>query len=174
MTKKFLTRNELEKLIREKHESIRFVQKKKTTNSSQMWEHFHQIFVNNEQQQFASCNECKNLLAFTSANGTNNLKCHLKACTKTEIISDDLNQTTVHEFFSSSKKIKIPERLKSSVAQACAEFSALDGRAFETMKGEGFQNLAQILFDTGRSYATSSIQIKDITPHPTTVRKTII
>jgi len=38
--------------------------------------------------------------------------------------------------------MKVLKQLKSSVAQACAEFSALDGRTFETMRGNGFQNLA--------------------------------
>ena len=56
MAKKLLTRKELEKLIDDNHESVTFVQKKKSTNSSQMWENFHQIFVNNDQQQFVSCN----------------------------------------------------------------------------------------------------------------------
>ncbi|CAF1490089.1 unnamed protein product [Rotaria sordida] len=57
------------------------------------------------------------------------------------------------------------------LTQACAEFSALDGRAFQAMKGNGFQNLAQVLFDAGRSYNNSSIQVQDILPHPTTVRQ---
>ncbi|CAF4186645.1 unnamed protein product, partial [Rotaria sordida] len=44
----------------------------------------------------------------------------------------------------------IPQRIKSSITTACAEFAALDGRAFETMSGKGFLNLAQQLFDAGR------------------------
>ncbi|CAF3987750.1 unnamed protein product [Rotaria sp. Silwood2] len=138
-----------------------------------MWEHFHQIFVNNLQQQFVSCNECKTLLAFTSTNGTNNLKSHLSSCSKTKIILNDLNQTTVHDFYSSSKTIQIPKKMKLSVTQACAEFSALDGRAFDTMTGYGFQNLAQVLFDAGRSFTNSSIQIEDILPHPTTISRNV-
>jgi hypothetical protein len=171
---KFLTRKELEKLIDERHESVKLVQKKKTVHSSQLWEHFHQVLVNNEQQQFVSCNDCKMLLAFQSMNGTNNLKSHLKSCTKPKLKIDDLNQTTVHDFYSSEKKIKIPGKVKSAVLEAAAEFSALDGRAFETISGAGFQNLAQVLFDAGRLCNNSSIQIKDILPHPTTVRKIII
>ena len=99
MTATLLTRKEIENLIHENHESVKFVQKKRTQNSSELWEHFHQVFVNNVQQQFVTCNECKTLLAFTSVNGTNNLKTHLKSCSTIKTKPNDLNQTTVHEFF---------------------------------------------------------------------------
>ena len=50
MNMNFLTRIDIEKLIDENDPSIRFVQKKQTTQSSELWNHFHQIFVNNQQQ----------------------------------------------------------------------------------------------------------------------------
>ncbi|CAF1542534.1 unnamed protein product [Adineta ricciae] len=139
-----------------------------------MWGHFHQIFVNHDQQAFVSCNECKRILAFTSANGTNNLKSHLASCSKTETNISDLYQTTVRDFYSSSKPLKIPNKIKLSVTQACAEFSALDGRAFATMKGSGFQTLAHVLFDAGRLLQNSSVQIEDILPHPTTISRNVV
>ena len=111
------------------------------------------------------------MLAFTSANGTNNLKSHIQSCAKAKGEANVLNQATVHQFYSSSKKINVPARVKSSIAQACVECSALDGRAFETIAGTGLQNLAQALFNAGRLCSTSSKQIKDILPHPTTVRE---
>ncbi|CAF1365939.1 unnamed protein product [Rotaria sordida] len=77
-------------------------------------------------------------------------------------------------FIQLQKKINIPKRIRLSVAQACAEFSALDGRAFQAMKGNGFQNLAQVLFDAGRSYNNSSIQVQDILPHPTTISRNVV
>ena len=113
MTATFFTRKELEKLIDENHESVRFVNRKKTTNSSQMWEHSHQIFINNIQQQFVSCNECKAILTYTSSSGTNNLKTHLMSCSQRK--TNDLNQTTVHDYYLSSKGIKIPTKIKLSV-----------------------------------------------------------
>jgi hypothetical protein len=87
--------------------------------------------------------------------------------------ANDLNQTTAHNYYCSPKR-KISKRLILSVIQACTEFSALDGRTFEVMKGDGFQNIAHVLFNVGRLCAHSSIKIKDILPHPTTVRKTSI
>jgi hypothetical protein len=67
-------------------------------------------------------------------------------------------------------KHKFQKKIKFFVTEACAEFCALDGRAFDVMKGVGFQNLAQVLFNAGRNTGRSSIEIKDILPHPTTVR----
>lgn len=78
---KVFTRQDLEKLIFEQDESIKFVQKKKTPQTSHLWDHFHQVFVDDAQQQFVSCNNCKVLLAHQSTNGTNNLKSHLNFCT---------------------------------------------------------------------------------------------
>ena len=75
-------------------------------NSSRLWEHFHQI-------EFVSCNECKTLLAFISINGINNLKYYLNYCSKIKTQLDDLNQTTVHDFYSSTKKSK---KIKLSIA----------------------------------------------------------
>ena len=77
MANKYLTKNELQKLIDENHESVKLVKKKKNSNSSQMWEHFHTVVVNDLQQQFVSCDTCKTLLVFTSTNGTNTQP-HLK------------------------------------------------------------------------------------------------
>ena len=71
-----LTKKELEKLIKDNDQSVKFVQKKKTLGSSEWWQHYHHIHVKGHQQPFVSCNNCKKLLTFTSLNGTNNLKSH--------------------------------------------------------------------------------------------------
>ncbi|CAF1549091.1 unnamed protein product [Adineta ricciae] len=157
MTSKLLTRKELEDLIQQNHESLKFIQKQKTLNSSQLWEYFHQIFVNNIQQQFVTCNGCKSLLVYTSANGTNNMKTHLKSCSTTKV--SNLNQKKVHELFSPKKTLKVRRKIRLSVIQACTEFSALDGRPFEVINGNGFKTLAQALLDAGRSLNNSSVQV---------------
>ncbi|CAM4773611.1 unnamed protein product [Rotaria magnacalcarata] len=61
-----------------------------------------------------------------------------------------------------------------AVAKACAEFSALDGRAFETMNGDGFYNVAQVLFEAGSYFPHSSIQVQHIFPHPTTISRGVM
>ena len=67
MAEKRLTKNQLEKLIRDGDASIRFVQKKLTSKSSECWQHFHLIHVNNQQQQYVSCNFCKKFQQFENA-----------------------------------------------------------------------------------------------------------
>ena len=52
MNKKHLTKREIEQLIKDDDPSIRFVIKKKTSKSSELWNFFHQIFINDHQQQF--------------------------------------------------------------------------------------------------------------------------
>ena len=166
---KTLTRQELETLIFEQDESIKFVQKKMTAHSSQLWGHFHQVFINDVQQQFVSCNKCKVLLAYQSMNGTNNLRTHLNFCATIRPKKDDFQQTNVFNFYSPTKK-KVSKKIKSAVLQSCVEFVALDGRAFEIISRAGFQNLAQVLFDAGRACNISSLSVKDVLPHATTVR----
>ncbi|CAF4965380.1 unnamed protein product, partial [Rotaria sp. Silwood1] len=67
----------------------------------------------------------------------------------------------------------IPKQLKLRVTQACTEFCATDSRAFNLITSDGFQNLANVLFDAGRSMYKSSIQIKDLLPHPTTTSRNV-
>ncbi|CAF1271884.1 unnamed protein product [Rotaria sordida] len=52
-------------------------------------------------------------------------------------------------------------------------FYALDVRAFDVVKDDGFKNLAKTLFGVGRDTSTSSIEIADLLPHPTTISRNI-
>ena len=169
MNKKHLTKREIEQLIKDDDPSIRFVIKKKTSHSSELWHFFHQIFINDHQQQFVSCNKCKALLLHSSSNGTNNLRSHFSSCAKTDK-SDSLYQKTVRDFYVSSKQSSVPKRIKSSITEACTEFCVLDGRAFEVTAGDGFRNLAKVFFDAGQAMNRSTIEIEDLLPHPNTVR----
>ncbi|CAF1935922.1 unnamed protein product [Rotaria magnacalcarata] len=83
------------------------------------------------------------------------------------------HQPTVRDFYSSSKTTPIPSKLKLRVTQACTEFCAVDGRAFDVITDDGFQNLAKVLFDAGRSLYKSSIEIKELLPHSTTVSRNV-
>jgi hypothetical protein len=170
MTKKFLKKNEIEQLIAENDPSLKFLEKEKKTKSSEWWNFFHIIHVNNERQQYVSCNACKSLLLHISSHGTNNLRSHAQSCAKIQEKSILASQKTVRDFFSSSKQSPIPKRIKSIITKACTEFCALDGRAFDVMKGIGFQNLSIALLETGRLISKAPVDIKDLLPHPTTLR----
>ncbi|CAF3860218.1 unnamed protein product, partial [Rotaria sp. Silwood1] len=130
------------------------------------------IIVNDDRQQFVCCNACKGLLLHSSLNGTNNLCTHVKSCPKKEK-SSFAYQKTVHDFYSCLKLSPIPRKIKFSATEACTEFCALDARAFDVVKGDGFKNLAKTLFGVGRGISTSSIEITDLLPHPTTISTNI-
>ncbi|CAF4803365.1 unnamed protein product [Rotaria sp. Silwood1] len=82
-------------------------------------------------------------------------------------------QKTVRDFYSSLKPSPIPRKIKFSATEACTEFCALDARAFDVVKGDGFKNLAKTLFGVGRGTNTSSIEITDLLPHLTTISTNI-
>jgi hypothetical protein len=108
-------------------------------------------------------------LLYSSLNGTNNLRTHLIHVQKKKS-QVFFYQKTVHDFYSSSKQSFLPRKIKLSIAEACTEFYALDGRAFDVMKGDGFQSLTKSLLDASRTTSKLSIEIKDLLLHPTTVR----
>ncbi|CAF3814892.1 unnamed protein product [Rotaria sp. Silwood1] len=115
MSKKGLTEEELEKLIRDGDPVIKFI------------------------------DACKELFLDSSLSGANNLCAHVKSG---------------------------PRKEKSSLAYQKSKlvqgFCALGARAFDVVEGDGFKNLAKILFGVGRCSNTSSIEITDLLPHPTT------
>ncbi|CAF0979861.1 unnamed protein product [Rotaria sordida] len=119
------------------------------------------------------CDAYKGLLLHSSLNDTNNLRTHVKSCPKKEK-SSFAYQKTVHDFYSPLKSSPIPREIKFSVTEACTEFCALDARAFDVMRGDGFKNLAKTLFDADRATSTSSIEITDLLPHPTYFMNKII
>ena len=171
MSKNLSTAKELEKLITSNDSSIKFVEKKTTLKSSECWQYFHIIFVNDHRQQYVACNNCKKLLVHSSSNGTNNLRSYINSCFKMNKPTI-LCQKTIGDFYITSKQSATPKRTKLSITEACTEFCALDGRAFDVMMSDGFKNLVKALYDAGRSTNKSSIDIIDLLPHPTTVRMT--
>ncbi|CAF1143058.1 unnamed protein product [Didymodactylos carnosus] len=96
-----------------------------------------------------------------------------KRCKTPHLMKFGAKFSTVHDFYSSSKQLPIPKQLKLHVTQAYTEFCALDIRTFNVMIGDGFQNLAKVLFDAGRSMYKSSIEIKDLLAHLTTISRNV-
>lgn len=72
-------------------------------------------------------------------------------------------------FFKFKPTRNIKKKTKSSITKACTEFRALDGHAFDVMKGDGFKTLVKALFDAGRCTNNLSIEAVNLRPHPTTV-----
>ncbi len=79
MIKNLLPKSEIEKLISDGDSSLGFVEQKKTSKTGELWNLFHHVYVNNNQQRFVSCDTCKVLLSYSSINGTNNLRTHFNS-----------------------------------------------------------------------------------------------
>ena len=94
--------------------------------------------------------------------------------TSNKVIQNKLKASVIKRHLltlTSSTTTVIRKRIKPSIIMACAEFAALDGRAFDTMSGTDFLNLAKQLVDAGRLLGNSStVKIEYLMPHSTTVR----
>ena len=113
---------------------------------------------------------CKVILIHKSADGTKVMATHRNACKGSN--ESSVQQRNLNAYFSplNPSARKIPSKLKKSITVACAEFAALDNRAFEMIHGEGFLDLAEKIFDSGQRMSTlPSLKITELLPDPTTV-----
>lgn len=171
MNRKLLSRTELENLIKKDDKSVKLIQKKKTAKTSECWDYFQFILVQNVRQQFVSCNNCKELVIYSSLNGTNTLRSHINVCSNNDK-SKVFFQKTVNDYYSISKPLNLTKSTKIKILEACIEFCTLDGCAFNIIRGEGFTNLMQVLVEVSQSTNKSKFEVASILPHPTTVSAT--
>ncbi|CAF1436953.1 unnamed protein product [Adineta ricciae] len=99
---------------------------------------------------------------------------HIKACKK----KDQPDTAPQDSHVSLSSKNDTPKRISSKVKKlitdACVEFSSLDNRPFETVKGAGFLRLMEAVFAAGqRLSALPSVQVTDLIPDSTTISRNI-
>lgn len=165
-----LTKEEIRKLIDEGDSSLKVTRPTITEKSSPVWKDFNHIYVGDVKQEYVICNHCEGLLMYKPSSGTNSLSKHVRYCQEMKKIVPG-NQTNITRFYASSKSIPtVSRRLKKEIHVACAEFAVLDYRAFSTVKGIGFTNLAQKIFNAGREVGVPrETNIDDLLPHPTTV-----
>ncbi|CAM4921723.1 unnamed protein product [Rotaria socialis] len=154
-------------LIKSNDASVTFAEP--TTAASLVWRNFSCIYVDNQKQNFVSCDTCKDILHHKSIDGTSSMMKHFRSCEKNSINNNN-ESLTINEYFSSLKTRSVPTRSKKKVLNATVELVAMDNRAFELVGGNGFINLAQTIFDVGQELSKSqNINVSDLLPHPTTV-----
>ncbi|CAF4387316.1 unnamed protein product, partial [Rotaria socialis] len=158
-------------LIKSNDASVTFAEP--TTAASLVWRNFSCIYVDNQKQNFVSCDTCKDILHHKSIDGTSSMMKHFRSCEKNSINNNN-ESLTINEYFSSLKTRSVPTRSKKKVLNATVELVAMDNRAFELVGGNGFINLAQTIFDVGQELSKSqNINVSDLLPHPTTVSRNI-
>ncbi|CAF4131697.1 unnamed protein product [Rotaria sordida] len=171
-----LKKNDIVNLIKQHDKSIVFRKPKKSLKSSPVWKHFSVVVVNNIEQEFVCCDNCKDLLVYQQRDGTTSMTKHKRACHDSITISSSCsnNQLKVTEYYTSSKSSDIPKRIKEKIRMACTEFTALDCRAFELVTGEGFLKMAQNIFDADRCFNhLSNVKINQLIPSPITISRNI-
>ncbi|CAF1551287.1 unnamed protein product [Adineta ricciae] len=137
-----------------------------------MWDHFTTVVVNDIEQEFVCCDNCRELLVYRTSDGTKSMLKHHRSCNGQTTLSQKCSNNPVKltEYFTPSSNSNIPKRITEKVKMACTEFVAIDCRPFELVNGEGFLKMVQSIFDAGRYFSlTSNINIKDLVPSSITV-----
>ncbi|CAF4312008.1 unnamed protein product [Rotaria sp. Silwood2] len=171
-----LTKKEIEELIDNQHSSLKIVKPKVTEKSSDVWNFFSHIYVNDVKQEYVMCNKCRNLLIYKHSSGTHSLFKHIRFCQNTTNTAEGSEvQANIKQFYEPSKnKYYVPNRVKQEITASCTEFVILDSRPFKTIGGKGFKNLAQTIFNAGRYLpVTQEVNIENLLPSPTTVSRYI-
>ncbi|CAF1460760.1 unnamed protein product [Rotaria sordida] len=170
-------KRDIERLIEEKNTSISYVKPKETQNMSKCWSQFSQIYIANIKQDFIICDSCKSILVYKSSTGSGCMISHSRSCQTKEKHSDSSDQQRkINHYYklTSSGKNNVPKRIKNGITSACVEFVVQDGRAFHLLEGSGFVRLAKQLFNAGKLMSsTTTIEIEDLLPDPTTISRNI-
>ena len=141
---------------------------------SELWSRFSQLHHLNVAQNYIVCNLCRVVLKWSSETGTKVMKnhnCENKSIPKPSSTTTPSRQRTISSYMPPA-----PDNyssIKDRVVKACVEFCALDGNSFETVAGEGFNQLARQLMNAGALLGTG-FSVSDLLPHPTTVSVSLL
>jgi hypothetical protein len=162
-----LPKEEITQLIKSHDARLTFAKPK--TASSKVWLTFSYVHIDNQKQDFVSCDTCKEVLHHKSIDGTSSMTKHQKIC-DAAMKNIHNSSLSIKEYFRPKITQPIPKKLKEKITNATVEFVSLDNRAFELVCGDGFIHLAQTIFDVGQDlYKLHGIDVSDLMPNPTTV-----
>jgi hypothetical protein len=165
-------KKEIAVFIKNNDPFLEFIKPKQTSKSSPFWLSFHQVFYKKVKQDVIRCNKCESIFIHRSIDGTKVMSNHIKACKKKD--QADINQQNLDVYLSSKNVTpkRISSKVKKLITDACVEFSSLDNRPFETVKGDGFLRLMETMFVAGQQLSgLPDVQVTDLIPNPTTVRR---
>ncbi|CAF1535962.1 unnamed protein product [Adineta ricciae] len=115
---------------------------KQTAKASPFWPSFSQVFYNKIKQDVIRCDKCGTILIHKSIDGTKVMSTHTKACgKKKQLNTTQQSADASSKRNSTSTQIKIPSQVKQLITDASVEFTFLDNRPFEPVKGDGLVNL---------------------------------
>ena len=138
------------------------------------WDKFQEILINNVRQGFIICNDCHSVLTWIPSDGTNVMKKHSLGCGKAKELTPQ-TQPRITSLFKETSQVT-PEQFrvfKKKILRSAAEMCILDSGPFNITHGKGFEEFSRQIFDAGK-YFGKMIDVKELLPHRTTVRNTVI
>ncbi|CAM4887879.1 unnamed protein product [Rotaria socialis] len=166
--KELFSKQYYQNLIVTKDSSIKL--KKPPSARSELWSNFSQVYHSDIAQDYIVCHECHIVLKWTSETGTNVMKNHNCGNKFTSKKSTPSRQRTISSYLPPSQEDY--STIKERIVESCAEFCALDNKAFETVAGDGFISLAKQLMNAGALIGTG-FSVNELLPHPTTVSRNV-
>ncbi|CAF2122290.1 unnamed protein product, partial [Rotaria magnacalcarata] len=127
---------------------------------------------NDVYEPFVQCTICQQILSCDVKNGTNSLTLHVQNCTK----KINLPKSTMPIDCYTKKIAAASSDDKRTVNLACSKYCAFDMRSFNSVHGDGFKQICQVLIDIGYKYGLMKT-IKPLTdiliPDRTNISRTI-
>jgi hypothetical protein len=157
----------VQKLVRDRSSRVSF--DNKTAGSSQFWNNFVKVNVDNTYSEYVKCIKCDTIVKYSARDGTGGMASHSSSCLR----SATANSSKITDFpgwmKKGTSKSLLPSTLKSEVADELAMMCAKDIRPFAIVDGEGFRAFVQKILDIGAKYG--NVDLNDILPHSTTIAR---
>jgi hypothetical protein len=143
------------------------------SSTGEFWSHLLRIKDSDGvYEPFVQCKTCHQLLSYEAKNGTNSLNIHVQNCTKKTNVSK--STMPIDNYVKQSTTISSDD--KRTVTIACSKYCAFDMRSFNSINGDGFQQLCQVLLDIGYKYGLSKLNkpsVDTLLPDRTTISRNI-
>ncbi|KAK1381362.1 hypothetical protein POM88_028106 [Heracleum sosnowskyi] len=135
---------ELKSPKKEKYDDDSFMNKKKPTRTSDVWDHFTKIIGGNPNDPRCTCNYCgANYACYTTRVGTSSLWSHLKKYRKYPNSVADKKQKVLRfkRGLDGEGNLLVATFNKVRCRSALAKFVVKDSQAFNVTEGKGFKDL---------------------------------
>ncbi|CAF4651150.1 unnamed protein product [Rotaria sp. Silwood1] len=146
-----------------------------SSSNGEFWSNLLRIQQANDTdmfEPFVQCNICKQILSYEPKNGTNSLSQHVHKCLKKTTTSKTTK--SIQKYLKKDPSVSLEDKQKITIA--CATFCAFDMQSFNTVKGDGFQQLCQTLIELGYKFGELKAAVPSATfvlPDPTNISRRI-
>ncbi len=133
----------------------------KKDQKSSAWNRFYEVVNQDESNAgYVICKSCEAVYVHDShRTGTSNMVHHI--CAKPQTSTNTLTSFVCHD------PRKVPQDVKSRLTDACVDLCTIDMCPFDIVSGKGFQQVAQMLIDSGAKCGV--VDAGAILPHRQTV-----